>query len=167
MLGAMDNPLLHYLTATGPHPDLGANADLYGQFVGSWDVDNHYFDESTGEWRDTKREVHFGWILGGRAIQDLWGHPERGFGTTIRCYDPAIDAWRIGWFSPRSGSYCTLIGRRQGDVIMQEGHQQDGRPIRWTFNDITPDSFVWRGEISDDGGKTYRFEQEMRARRRQ
>jgi hypothetical protein len=111
--------------------------------------------------------VHFGWILGGRAIQDLWGGPaEDGFGTTIRCYDRGLDAWRVGWYGPRLGSYCTLVGRRQGDMIMQEGSGEDGRPIRWTFNDITADSFVWRGEISDDGGATYRLEQEMHARRR-
>jgi hypothetical protein len=66
----MTNPLLTHLTASGPHPDLGPNAELYGQFVGSWDVDNRHFEEDRGVWVETRREVHFGWILGGRAIQD-------------------------------------------------------------------------------------------------
>lgn len=162
----MNNALLQYLPAAGPHPELGANADLYGRFIGSWDIDNRHFDEARGEWIETKREAHFGWILDGRAIQDLWGDPTSGFGTTVRCYDPTIDAWRVEFLSPRYGSYCSLIGRTQGDVIMQEGHQSDGRPIRWTFNDIKPDSFVWRGEISDDGGISYRLEQEMHCYRR-
>jgi hypothetical protein len=158
--------LLRYLPADGPHPDLGEQADLYGQFIGSWDVDNHYYDESKAEWFDTQREVHFGWVLGGRAVQDLWGFPEGEFGTTIRAYDRVIDAWRIHWFHPRGASFCTLIGRADGDRIVQEGKQQDGRPIRWTFSDITPDSFTWQSHISDDGGATWRFEQEMKARRR-
>ena len=46
-----------------------------------------------------KGEVHFGWILDGTAIQDVWmgGHVGSQevtlFGTTIRFYDPKIDAW--------------------------------------------------------------------------
>lgn len=161
----MDNPLLPYLPASRPHPDLGANAELYGRFIGSWDVHNRHFDEQRREWVETEREVHFGWILDGRAIQDLWGSPTEGFGTTIRCYDPTIDAWRVEFLSPRYGSYCSLIGRARGDMIMQEGRQSDGRLIRWTFNDITPTTFVWRGEISDDGAD-FRLEQEMHCRRR-
>jgi len=165
-LDCMDNPIIPYLSADGPHPDLGDNAGLYGQFVGSWDIDNHQYDEERGEWFDSRGEVHFGWVLDGRAVQDLWGSPERGFGTTVRAYDPAIDAWRVQWVAPKWGSYCSLVGRRAGDRIMQQGEQSDGRPIRWSFNDIKPDSFVWRGEISDDGGATWRLEQEMRATRR-
>jgi hypothetical protein len=162
----MTNPILQFLAADGRHPDLDPRIDLYGRFVGSWDIDNHQYDERRGEWTDSRGEVHFGWILGGRAIQDLWGSPERSFGTTIRAYDADIDAWRIHWFAPAWTSYCTLVGRADGDRIMQEGEQSDGRPIRWSFNDITPSSFLWRGEVSDDGGATWRLEQEMHARRR-
>jgi hypothetical protein len=162
----MSDGLLRYLPADGPHSDLGTRADLYGQFVGSWDLDNHQYDEKRDTWFDTLGEVHFGWILGGRAVQDLWGSPERGFGTTIRAYDRAIDAWRIHWFAPGYASFCTLIGRADGDRIMQEGEQADGRPIRWSFSEITPDRFTWQGHISDDGGAGWRLEQEMRARRR-
>ncbi len=70
------------------------------------------------------------------------------------------------WLAPRWNSYCSLIGRRDGDRIMQYGRERDGRPIRWSFNDITADTFVWRGEISDDNGATFRLEQEMHGRRR-
>jgi hypothetical protein len=165
-MSGMDNPIIQFLPAEGPHPDLGAQADLYGQFVGSWDLDNHYYDHKRGQWVDSRGECHFGWILGGRAIQDLWGAPTRGFGTTIRSYDPSIHAWRIHWFAPAWTSYCTLIGRAEGDRIMQQGERSDGRPIRWSFNEITADGFLWRGELSGDGGTTWRLEQEMHARRR-
>jgi hypothetical protein len=165
-LARMNNPILAFLPADGPHPDLGAEADLYGRFVGSWDIDNHYYDEKRGQWADNHGECHFGWIHDGRAIQDLWGSPERGFGTTIRSYDLSIDAWRIHWFSPAWASFCRLIGRAEGDRIVQLGEQSDGRPIRWSFNDITADSFLWRGETSEDDGVTWRLEQQMHARRR-
>lgn len=162
----MDNPIMTLLAADGPHPDLGDKAALYGRFIGSWDMTNHQYDERREEWFDSRGEVHFGWVLGGRAVQDLWGAPERGFGTTLRCYDPRIDAWRVEWSSPRTGGYCSLIGRAADDRIVQYGRQEDGRAIRWSFNEVTDDSFVWHGEISDDFGATFRLEQEMRCTRR-
>jgi len=58
-----------------------------------------------------------------------------------------------------------LKGGAVGDRIVLEGVDRDGSPFRWSFNDIRRDSFVWRGEISSDGGKTWRLEQEMRLKR--
>jgi hypothetical protein len=37
--------------------------------------------------------------------------------------------------------------------------------LRWSFNDITPYRFVWRGEQSTDGGGSFRLAEEMRLRR--
>lgn len=162
----MNDALLRLLPADGPHPDLHDRARLYGQFVGSWDLDNNQYDERTGQWHRFQGECHFRWILEGRAIQDLWGTRPGSFGTTIRMYVSAIDAWCVHWFGPQSGSVCTLVGREDDDKITQEGHQQDGRPIRWSFVDITSTSFGWRNEVSDDDGKTWRLMQQMRAQRR-
>jgi hypothetical protein len=159
----MTEAVMRLLPADGPHPDLGPESDLYGRLIGSWDIDNRQYDERTDEWRRTKRECHFRWILDGRAVQDLWGSPSEGFGTTVRAYDADLEAWRVHWLG--LGAFCTLIGRANGDDIWQEGVQQDDRPIRWTIVDIEPDAFTWRGEISD-GGATWRLEQEMHARRR-
>lgn len=163
----MDNLLATYLHADGPHPDLKDELQLYGQFIGSWDFDARNWDEQSGTWVEGPYEAHFGWALGGRTIQDVWGRPDFGWGTTLRTYDPRIQAWRLQWTGPRSGFYCTFIGRAEGDDrIVQHGIQQDGRPLIWSFNDIRPDSFVWRGQISDDGGTTYRLEHELVGRRR-
>ena len=68
---------LEALSAAGPAPDRAAKMALYGQFVGSWELDviEHRDDGMTrrrpGEW-------HFGWALEGRAIQDVWIVPPRG-----------------------------------------------------------------------------------------
>jgi hypothetical protein len=100
------------LHADGPAADRAGNMGLYGWLVGSWDLDVTEIqdDGSTlrrpGEW-------HVGWVLEGRAIQDVWIVPPRGtrehtdaaahrnyYGTTLRVYDPRIDAWRIQWTDP-------------------------------------------------------------------
>src|SRR6185295_17392624 len=38
--------------------------------------------------------------------------------------------------------------------------------LRWRFTDIRPDSFIWRGEVSRDGGATWAQDEEMRITRR-
>ena len=116
-------------------------------------------------------------VLEGRAVQDVFINPrrsERGpdsprfanwFGTTIRIYDPSIQAWRVNGVNPHDGVRAELIGRRRGEKIVQEGTFPDGTPIRWTFSEIMEDSFRWRGERLEPDGKTWRLQVAFRARR--
>ena len=41
-----------------------------------------------------------------------------------------------------------------------------GKDTRWSFNDIRPDSFVWREEESSDRGKTWWLQAEVHMKRR-
>jgi hypothetical protein len=154
---------LDALHAAGPAADRAGKMDLYGWLVGSWEHDvTRYLEDGSqlripGEW-------HFGWTLEGRAIQDAWSVPPR-YGTTLRTYDPAIEAWHIQWTEPVSQSYSTMIGRRRGNDIVQDGTDAAGNPIRWSFTEITPNSFRWLGETSRDGGATWRLDVEFMARR--
>jgi hypothetical protein len=164
--------MLGVLAADGPHPRHAGALMLYGQLVGSWAVDNRYLDQRDGDWHEVPAAWHFGWILDGLGVQDVLVGPaqadpegQRGIGTTVRVYDPRMDAWRVSWFGATSGEFCTLIGRPDGGGILQEGSGTDGRPIRWRFTDISPESFRWQGLVSDDGGATWRLEQEMHGRR--
>jgi hypothetical protein len=169
---------LDALGADGPAADRAGKMELYGRFVGSWDLDVTQIADD-GSQRRRPGEWHFGWALEGRAIQDVWIVPPRGelrhgdaaanvnsYGTTLRIYDPVIDAWRIQWSDPVTLNFLHMIGRGEGDDIVQLGSRPDGKPIRWSFSEITPTSFRWRGEISDDAGASWRLNVEFLARRR-
>jgi hypothetical protein len=61
--------------------------------------------------------------------------------------------------------YRRQIGRARGKDIVQDGTDDAGTPVRWSFVDITPDSFRWLGERSPDGGAIWQLQAEFRARR--
>jgi hypothetical protein len=84
----------------------------------------------------------------------------------LRVYDPDIDAWRIQWTDPVTRSFLQMIGRADGDDIVQLGTRPDGQQVRWSFSEITPNSFRWRGEISADNAASWRVNTEFTARRR-
>jgi len=102
--GGPGEGLIGALHVEGPATEHADELMLFGQFVGSWEL------EWTGTGPDGQPaamagELHFGWVLGGRAVQDVWivpgrgkpdeGRPPRAFhGSTIRFYDPTIDRWR-------------------------------------------------------------------------
>ena len=161
----------------GPDPAFADELELFGQFVGSWDlvVTNHRPDGSSEK---IPAEWHFAWALGGRAIQDVWIAPSRAerlsgefagrdgeWGATLRFYDDAIDAWRSTWIGPRKGVVMPFIARSVGDEIVLEGSFEEGVQTRWIFSEVTPDSFSWRAVESKDAGESWTLLQEMKAQR--
>ena len=173
----MTTAFLAALGADGPAADRAGKMDLYGRFIGSWELDVTQIADD-GAKRRRPGEWHFGWALEGRAIQDVWIVPPRGelrhgdaaaqvnsYGSTLRVYDPDIDAWRIQWTDPVTRNFLGMIGRAQGEDIVQLGTRADGTLLRWSFSEITPDSFLWRGEVSADQGATWRLNVEFTAKR--
>lgn len=171
--------LIAALHAAGPAPDRAEALKLYGRFIGDWNADVVTYTPD-GVRHQGQGEIHFGWILEGRAIQDVWMIPRRKdrrsgipampvagnwYGTTIRVYDPALDAWRIYWIDPATNSYFEQIGRRQGADIVQQGATEGGGLSRWSFTEITPHSFHWKGEVSTGKGAAWRLVVEVFARR--
>jgi hypothetical protein len=150
--------------------------DAYGWLIGSWDLDVRRFGVNGAE-HAASGEVHFAWVLEGRAMQDVWIMPRRQertpqlgktfntYGTTLRVWDSSVQAWRVTWINPVTGARDELVGRRCGKDIVQIGTHSDGTPIRWIFTDITPDSFRWVGEVLEADGITWRLEAEFLARR--
>jgi hypothetical protein len=162
--------MIQFLAASGPNPELGSGAAAFARFEGSWDIYCVYFDEQ-GKAQPIAGEWHFGWVLAGRAVQDViyfypaGGRPKdpdqlRG-GTTVRVYDPKSGQWTITWNNASKGWAVKLRGGPVDDRIVLTGTDIDGSALRWTFYDISADRFLWRGEISKDDGATWRVEQTM------
>ncbi len=164
------------LAAVGPDQDRADGLQLFGQFVGSWDVEITYFDVEGHVEEQRPAEWHFGWVLEGRAVQDVLfgppvaerrrtGAPAREYGTTIRMYDPRSDVWHASWFAPVRSVVVHLAGGRDGDAIVLEGTELDGTRCRWMFSDITSDSFLWSGYEGSDADVQRPLVQQMKARR--
>jgi hypothetical protein len=162
------------LPAEGPDPESKEKLELFGQFVGDWDIlECRYEDGDT--WSTSEGELHWRWILEGKAVQDVWStidketHRVVPGGTTIRFYDPKIDAWRSTWISPEQGVVKMFIGRKVGEEIVLElvnQEKEEGRLVKWVFSEITSTSFHWRAEESRDAGKTWEIHEEMKIRRK-
>jgi hypothetical protein len=165
------------LAAPGRSPEIPESADAYGWLIGSWELDVCHYWGSNVTASGIKGEAHFGWVLEGRAIQDVWIMPRRSkrtaklektmnmYGTTLRVWDPSMQAWRITWINPAGDHWEQQIGRRIDNDIVQIGARADGTPTRWRFTEITPDSFHWLGEALQPDGKTWNIEGEFRAKR--
>ena len=149
------------LGAHGPDPALREKLMLFGRLVGDWTGEAVFIEPDGREVRGGRGEVHFNWILDGRAIQDVWmvEDPKLGrmvpAGSTVRFYDPREGLWRSVWVSPIQGAAIVFTGREVRDEVVLETDRGGGRRDRWIFFDIQPDSFGWRAEVSRDGGQTW------------
>ncbi len=164
--------LVTALKAMGPHPSLGDQANVFGRFVGTWDVE--YMDIS----KDGK-EIHrsgaliVGWVMDGRAIQDLWivnpsgKRKDREVYTDLRYYDPKSRTWPAAFIDPENVSVARFTGGAEGDDrIVLDTQDLGAGTHRWSFNDIRDGSFVFRDEGSRDGGKTWKLVSEYHMTRR-
>jgi hypothetical protein len=163
------------LLAAGPAPAYAAESAFFGQFDGDWEIAWEGL-AADGRPASGRGRLTFGWVLGGRAVQDVWqveldpdedGTPRDGgfHGTTVRFYDPAIGAWRSTWMEPYHARVRRFIGRRDGDGIVLLS-DEDEPQLRWRFTDVTPDGFTWIGELSRDGGSSWQHDETMRVTRR-
>jgi hypothetical protein len=166
------------LLANGPDTAHAPELALYAWIVGRWDMDVTTILEDGTSHRGLG-EIHAGWVLQGRAIQDVWMIPRlrdrqpgidplpgagNWYGTTLRIYDPGLDGWRILWSDPATNFFTQQIGRARGSDIVQTGPDPRGGSMRWIFSDIEPDSFHWTGERASDD-RNWRREVDIHARR--
>lgn len=163
--------MVSVLSASSPHPSLGDEARVWDRFIGTWDCAFTFFLDD-GSIRHSSGELEFGWIMDGRAVQDIWitypkeAGKERGIGTSVRFFDSKSKLWRVVFVSPAYGAVVTVQGGAEGDRIVLRGVDDENSMLRWSFNDIRSDSFIWRGEKSRDGGKTWKLEEEHHMKRR-
>ena len=167
--------LAEALHVAGPAGPNARELQLFGQFIGSWDIAWSGLD-ADGRKQTARGELHFGWVLGGRAVQDIWIVPGRGepgegqsplafHGSTIRFYDASIGVWRSTWIDPVNARVRRFVGRPvDGEIVLLS--DEDDPQLRWRFADIAPRSFTWCGEISRDGGASWTLDEEMLVTRR-
>lgn len=155
--GSLIKEVLH---ASGPASGLEAEMGMFGRLIGSWDLEVAWLEagklrkRASGEW-------HFGYVLAGRAVQDVWIVPSRAdratgaqpyeYGTSLRFYDHRIRAWRSTWMGPVRGVVLKFIARPAGEEIVLEGEDPEGNDLRWVFYDIRFQSFSWRNEVARRG----------------
>lgn len=179
-MAATQAPTVNFLTfllAPGPSREIPGSADIYGWLVGSWELEVLHYRGVNVASQKLRGEAHFGWVLEGRAIQDVWIMPRPSdrkqdsnatnnmYGTTLRIWDPILQAWRIRWINPVSGHEERQTGRKVDHDIVQIGARPDGTATRWRFTEITPDSFHWLGEALEPNGSDWKLEGEFRGRR--
>ncbi len=176
LVGSTFAEVLH---ASGPDAARAPKLELYAWLVGQWELDvTTILDDQT--MHRGSGEIYAGWVLQGRAIQDVWMIPRlrdrrpgieplpgsgNWYGTTLRIYDPALDAWRILWSDPATNFFSQQIARAQGADIVQSGPDPRGGSMRWVFSEIQPDSFHWTAEHASDD-RSWRREVDIRAHRR-
>lgn len=173
LVETVDKPRMRTLENSGPYPGLREKLMLFGQFVGNWKYDTQFLLRDgttvTGE-----GEIHFGWILGGTAVQDTMvgtvenpppGFPKMGFWTGVRFYDQTIDAWHVVGIAPSSRIVQRFVARKVGDEIVLEGKSAEGFLERRIFSQVTPESWRWRALESRDNEKTWHLDQKIWARR--
>lgn len=148
---------------------------MYAFLVGSWEIDVTIHKDD-GSKTATRGHIHAGWVLEARAIQDVFAVPGLFYGTSIRFYDPHIDACQVFWMDPLKQVFFRMIGCPRGNSFVNEGRETPelarayGLPedasatVRWTFTGITPNSSHWISERSTDE-RTWNVQREYFARR--
>lgn len=161
--------LVATLEATSPNPSLGDQAQVPARLVGTWDVE---YTDFAKDGKATHRTGEFivGWVMDGRALQDLWivnPSGKREVYTTLHYFDAKARTWHATFVDPEHGSIARFTGGPVGnDRFVIETPDLGNQTNRWSFNDIRPDSFVYRDEASSDGGKTWKLQSEYRMKRR-
>ena len=159
------------LPAASPHVSLTNEAKTLGRVIGAWDVEYlDYLKDGTASHRTGTFVVE--WVLDGRAVQDLWivdstaAGKEREVYSTLYYFEPKSRLWHATFVDPEHASVMSFRGGAEGDDrFVLETQDTTGKSNRWSFNELRPDSFVWRDEQSVDGGQTWQLKSEYHMRR--
>lgn len=177
------HPLLtNVLLSSAPHPSLAKPlTTAFGKLIGSWDLTMKRYPSSGSQEEPLvlEGEWHFGWVLNGLAIQDVWIVPKRSiphpntaansmfwtagsgedfleYGTTIRFFVPGSgereDGYRALWAGPKQGKSYLFTAKTTGgelEMLTKEGESD----MKWCLTGIGDKSFEWREWLRGDGGE--------------
>ncbi len=148
--------------------------NIFSDLLGAWDI----------EWvdgKDTENERHvigewiFSTILNGDGVQDVFICPSRNerishpqpdaeYGTTIRVYNPQKQKWDICYTC--LGKMVFLEAEKIEDKIILKNLSSDDELNLWIFDNISTLKFHWESKTSFDGGKTWRTNGEVFAKKK-
>lgn len=130
----------------------------WGKLVGEWAIKLDQFDEEGSVSASYDGEWNFFYTLGGVAIQDIFVLPPRNaeispesrfYGTGIRIFDAEEDQWRIVWIDTGGKEFELRKAHSDSEKIIMFADTENG-PRRWTYYDMTANSFRWKQEIQID-----------------
>jgi hypothetical protein len=164
MTSSRSPTLIDALHSQGPASDRVDKMGLYGWLVGHW----RWIPPSTRMTAPSKTVVEKSISVGCSKVarSKTYGFC-RAFSTAPRC-GSTIPVSTLGTSCGATRSaqvYMRQIGRARDGDIVQEGKDDAGAGVRWSFTAIKPDSFHWLGERSPDGGATWRLQVEFFAHR--
>lgn len=129
-----------------------------------------YFDFWEGTWEGTwpegdkqgKAINKVFWISGDKVLHENFEVIEgqsKGFkGTSISVYRPQLDIWKQAW-ADNQGGYFDFVGSFESNnrMFQTQPVERNGQMFiqRMVFREIKEDSFTWDWEASQDGGKTW------------
>lgn len=152
----------HAAVAQIPVPGKSRQFDFW---IGAWNV-NLRVQHDDGTWHDDIQATEYSYpILDGKAILELWAetsHDKNTIGYSVRYYRADIDQWEL-WLNWPQGENQSGSGRLRGGFrhnrgeFVSESKKRDSTTLtaRFTFSDISPQSFRWDDAYSSDGGKTW------------
>lgn len=134
-------------------------------WIGDWDVVNRQRRPDGTVWGVTGRATDRVYaVAGGCGIVEHWrGDTAPGYvvGYSLRAWNPERRTWDLVllWPQPEQPRFFTLEGefRHGRGEFFRSATDPQGNDvaIRFTFADVTSDSFRWNDGISRDGGMTW------------
>lgn len=150
-------------------PELSAPDERMQQmkwFIGDWDVVSKYKDDK-GAWVEERVTSFNEYIIGGNVIFEhfigpVFGKPFEAW--SLRKFNPTVGKWEQRWVDNTAGGFANWTGSWDDATQVFTGYanrsfNDDGTlrdvAVREIFSDITENSFAWRYEQTNDGGKSW------------
>ena len=136
-------------------------------WIGNWDLE---WDDPGGKTGHGINRVHR--ILDEKVVYENFiatsGVNEGFTGKSWSVYNRQSGRWKQTWVD-NNGAYLDFDGYMMEDrvIFSRDLKLPDGREIsqRMVFRDITKDRLVWDWEVSQDGGKTWNLNWQIRYKR--
>ena len=123
-----------------------------------------WIGEWKAEWKDSEGNVQTGSntiskILGGCVIEENFSTADNSFtGKSYSVYNTTKNIWEQTWVD-NQGSYMAFTDGMNGDnmILSRRVINKLGKEVtqRMVFSEITKNSFTWNWESSNDEGKTW------------